>query len=124
MKSTRYKNLVSKWLFTAFLILSFFTFSGLISQIQTNPGKPQTTLITVSNPQLTRSLSYKRALKPAQPKFLSLFSFVNADHLYTQQVKVRIKQLGAAVLLPQTALFYKVKTIPQNTVEEPASLIG
>jgi hypothetical protein len=124
MKSTRYKNLVSKWLFAALLIVSFFTVSGIVSLTQINPDKPQTTLINVSNPQLTKSISYKRASKPAQPKYLSLFSFVNADYLYTQQVKVRIKELVAIVLVPQITLFYRVKTIPQNTGEEPASPIG
>ena len=124
MKSDRYKNLVSKWLFAAFLILSFFTFSGFISQAPTNPDKPQTTLVVNSASRIVKSINYKRALIPEQPKYLSLFSFVNTDYLYTQLVTVRIKKLGATVLLPQTALFYKVKTIPQNTGDKPAILIG
>jgi hypothetical protein len=124
MKSTLYKNLVAKWLFAALLILSFFTFSGLISPTQTNPDQLQTTLVVNSGSRNIKSINYKRALIPEQRKYLSFLSFVNADHLYVQQVKVRIKELGAIVLVPQIALFYRVKTIPQSIGDEPNNLIG
>lgn len=124
MNSAHYKNLLSKWLFSALLITSFFTVGGFISQTQTNPRKPQTTLTVGSGAPLVKSISYKRALKSPQPQYLSLFSFVDADYLYTQQVKVRTTELSATVLPLQTKLFYKVKTISQNRDDEPYSLIG
>jgi len=124
MKGARYKNLLSKWLLSALLITSFFTIAAFISQTQSNPRKPQTTLTVGAGSPLVKSISYKRALKSPQPQYLSLFSFVNADHLYTQQVKVRTAELSTTVLPLQTALFYKVKTISQNRDDEPYSLIG
>ena len=124
MNSTSYKNSLSKCLLAAILILSFFTFSGFIAKTQTNPTKPQTTLVDNASFQVVKSISYKRALVPIQPKYLSLFSFVSANHSYAQLVIVRITELRTTVLPRQTALFYIVKTIPQNTGDEPASLIG
>ena len=118
------KKRYSKWLFVTFLVLSFFTFSGFISQTQINPGKPQTTLVIRSFSRLVKNINYKRAVIPAQPKYLSLFSIVNADHLYTQLVKIRTKELKGTVLFPQTLLFYRTKSISQNTGDEPAILIG
>lgn len=113
-----------KWLFAALLILSFFTFSGFTSPAQINSNKPKTTLITTSNLQLEKSISYKRALKPAQPKYLSFSSLINANRLYTQQVKVQITELNVTDLLLQTGLFYKPKTIPQNADEDSALILG
>lgn len=118
------RNTCSKWLFAALLILSFFTFSGFTSQAQINSNKPKTTLITTSNLQLEKSISYKRALKPAQPKYLSFSSLINANRLYTQQVKVQITELNVTDLLLQTGLFYKPKTIPQNADEDSALILG
>lgn len=122
--NSRISEACAKWVLVVVLILNFFTFSGITFQTQTNPCKPQTTLTAASNLQRQKSINYKRALQPAQLKYLSLVCFVNADQLYTEQVIVRIKELGATVLLAKTVFFYKVKTIPQNAGDEPVCLIG
>ena len=118
------RNTYSKWLFAALLILSFFTFSGFTSQTQSNSNKPKTTLITTSNLQLEKSISYKRALKPAQPKYLSFSSLINANRLYTQQVKVRITELNVTDLRLQTGLFYKPKTTSSNADDDSALILA
>lgn len=124
MNAICYKNLLLKWLFATILLFSFFTFSGFAYQTQANHEKQPTTLIVSLNLRAAKSINYKQALKAIPHKYLSLFSLSNASYLYTRQVEVLIKDLHARVLRPQTALFYRVKTIPQNTSDEPAILIG
>lgn len=124
MEIPRYKDLTSKLLFTALLILSFLTFSGVANRSQTNPGEQQTTLIAASNLDLTKSINYKRALIRIQPKYLPHVSVAEADHQYTHQVKIRIQELRNTVLPSQTGLFYKVKTIPQSPCDPAGYLVG
>jgi hypothetical protein len=118
------KKSSAKLLFAISLLLSFFFFTGSVSQSQINPVKSQITLIAVSHLQPGKSLSYKLALRLPQKKRLLPFSFFNASYSYTQKVKVRINELKATALFSKKPLFYRIKIIPQNSGDEPARMIG
>jgi hypothetical protein len=120
MNNTNYKNKISKWLFAAVLLLSFFAFSAFVSQPEGAPDKPQTTLEVNPNLRLSKSINYKRALISLSPKELVVPILIDISRLYSQQVRIRITELTKSYISLQTGLFYRPKTTPQNADEDSA----
>jgi hypothetical protein len=128
MNNTRtynYQNPFSKWLLAAVLLLSFFTFSGLVVQTQAKPNALQTTLVQINQNRVVKSITYKRALGHTQNR-LNTFSFfvtsaIDLSELHSRQVKTQISDhRGLNIPSLQTCFFYQHKTIPQSTSDNPA----
>ncbi|WP_091167705.1 hypothetical protein ACQ86K_11425 [Mucilaginibacter sp. P19] len=60
------KSVLSKWLLTAMVMLCFFTFSGLTIQTTNKAALPDTTLVAGFVNRVSKSLSYKAAVKTAK----------------------------------------------------------
>jgi len=98
MKFNPVKSFLSKWLLTAILILGFFTFSGLNIQIANRFNTADTTLVTLSGNKVSRSISYKAALKVARrdSQLNSQFSNLQAlSLLHSRETDIDIKQLSS-----------------------------
>ncbi|WP_299590495.1 hypothetical protein [Mucilaginibacter sp.] len=128
MNNTRtyiYQNPFSKWLLAVVLLLSFFTFSGLVVQTQQKPNALQTTLVQINQNRVVKSITYKRALRHTQ-NGVNTFSFfvtsvIDLSELHSRQVKIQIaSRCISNIRNLQTCFFYQHKTIPQNTSDDPA----
>jgi hypothetical protein len=124
MNNTRYKNSISKWLFAAVLLLSFFIFSGFAAQIKTTLNKPQTTLEVSQNLLPSKSIHYKRALISLRSKDPVVPILIDISRLYSKQVKIQITTLISLYIPRQTALFYKPKTTCQGADDDSALTLG
>ncbi|SHL88549.1 hypothetical protein [Mucilaginibacter sp. OK098] len=125
IRTHNYQNLFSKWLFAAVLLLSFFTFSGLVVQTQVKPNATQTTLLQSAPGRAVKSIAYKRALVHTKNKLntLSFFSIssINLSEIHNGKANVQLTYYRALNILSlQTFFFYQHKTIPQNTSDDPA----
>ena len=118
------KSLILRWLLIVTLLLNFFTFSAFTPHTQINPEKPLTTLVINLYRHHVKGINYKQVLNPVQSKHLEFICCINVEYLYTQWVEIQIKELKNAILPLQTNLFYKTKSISQNTDDELAILIG
>jgi hypothetical protein len=128
MNNTRtynYQNPFSKWLLAAVLLLSFFTFSGLVVQTRAKPNTLQTTLVQINQNRVVKSIAYQRALIHTQNRLNTLpffvMSSINLSEVHSRQVKAQISDYRSLNIPSlQTCFFYQHKTIPQNTSDDPA----
>jgi hypothetical protein len=122
------KNKLSKWLFAVFLILSFFTFSGVSIQSPANYQKPKTTVLAANNQRVeAKSISYSRVL--AQKKQCTFTFQVNSlfeiSLAHSRHISSRISCLLVSYMRrPQTGFYFPVKTQVQNADDEPALSLG
>ena len=123
------KKKCSKWPFAVILLLSFFSFSGIIIQPRPGPYSQQTTLVT--NPQISfvKSISYKRALRLtyscySASSFFTISTF-DISRLHSRQIRTSIYNLSMSYKCrPRIVFFLPVKMLPQNAGDYPASLLG
>jgi hypothetical protein len=125
----KFKNNSSKWLFAAILLVSFFTFSGIVLKPQATLNVQRTTLVV--NPQTSQPkiISYKRALLQAYSDFsaLSIFTISTFDisRIHSSQVCTCINSLLMSYKCrPKTAFFFPVKIFPQNAGDYPVIHLG
>lgn len=123
-QNCKIRNIYSKWLFAALLILSFFTFSDFTAQTRTSLNKPQTTLVVNSSLRQFKSINYKRALISLRSKDPVVPILIDISRLYSQQVKIRITTLISSYIPLQTGLFYKPKTTPSNADDDSALILA
>ena len=123
MNNSGYKNSISKWLFAVILLLSFFTFSGFVSQTKITLNKPQTTLVVNSNSGQLKSINYKRALIALHSKDPVTPILIDLSRLYSQQVKIKLIELAKSHIPLQTNLFYKPHTASQNADDDSALIL-
>lgn len=123
------KNNRSKWLFIVILLVSFFTFSGIVLKPQVAFNVQRTTLI--ANPQkgFVKSISYKRAALgvynccSTRPFFTK--STFDISRMHNRQVCTCINRLEISYKCrPQTALFFPAKIFPQNVGDYPSTSLG
>lgn len=115
MKFCPVKSVLSKWLLTAIIIPGFFTFSGLTAQTANKIALPDTTLVVSFVNRVSKSLSYKAALKTAKRNNRS--TFISGDScpaalsfLHSRKADVNIKQTSKLFIpgrLNKQALFNK-----------------
>ncbi len=126
MDNTRqhnYQNIFSKWLFAAILLMSFFSFSGLIVQTQTKPNALKTTLVIGNKTRVVKSITFNRAFGNTHGKLNSL-SFlttpaINLVYVHSRLVKTRIICLDSGDISSlSNYLFYQHKPIPQSAGDE------
>ena len=119
-------SLFSKWLFAVVLLLSFLAFTGTVTRSQPKIKSTETTLTVNSLNNQSRSISYKRAL--IKDKVIPALLFVDlrdVSLLHTQQAKDEFTDLSVIYAdRRHHQTFHQQKTIPQNSDEAPASLIG
>jgi|GEM_PF-1021509 len=118
-----------KWPFAVILLLSFFSFSGIVIQPRPGPNSQQITLVT--NPQISflKSINYKRALRQTRRHYsASSFFTISTFHisrLHSRQIRTSIYNLSVSYKCrPGIAFFLPLKTVPQNACDYPASLLG
>jgi hypothetical protein len=124
MSNTRYpeiKKAYSKWLFSLVLLLSFFAFSGFIAPTQIKLVKPQTTLVIGGATELSKSITYKRALIKTPVIKQQVLVFIDP---HNRQTNVRLAALSNFCIQPKTVLFYRVKTNLPNADDNPTILVG
>ncbi|WP_091211761.1 hypothetical protein [Mucilaginibacter gossypiicola] len=97
MKLIPQKSVLFKWLFTAVLILGFFTFSGFTIQTTNRFNKPDITLVTGNVTKTSRSISYKAASKignqPASSGLIPGYcNFQILSLLHSWEACIEIKQ--------------------------------
>jgi len=124
-----FKDNRSKWLFMAILLLSFFTYSGIVIKSRAKPYTQQSTLVANKQTSLSKVISYKRSLLQVYNSYstLSIFTISTFDisRMYSRQVCTCINELSASYKSrPQTVFFYPVKTCPKNLVDYPATALG
>jgi len=125
----KFKEMISKWLLAAILILSFFAVSGSTTHSTANQFTRQTTLLTGKCCHPVKSMAYYRAVRQfygqqAANCFLVLPA-VNLIKLHSLQTSIRLKNnSGPSLPLQQKAFFYRSKTIPSNKVGEPVAYLG
>ena len=116
------KKQYSKWLFTTFLVLSFFTYSGFIAQAQNVPDKPQTTLVVGYGTQWSKSINYRRSLAPIRLTNKTILAFSHLSHSHNHLIKIYFAQLSLLDIPVYTGLFHH--PISQYTAEDPGILLG
>lgn len=129
MKFSPVENVLSKWLLTAIVILGFFTFSGLTIQT-TKAALPDTTLIAGFVSRISKSLSYKAALKAAKRNNRSILisgdiSLPALSFLHSLEADISIKQTSKLFIpgrLNKRALFSKAFNL--NLGDDDNPLIG
>jgi len=124
MNNTRFKNVFLNCFFAAILLLSFFAFSGIVTQTKTTLNRPQTTLVVNSKSELFKSIHYKRALITPHTKAIVVSTLTDVSRLYSQQVKIQITELTNSYIPPQTSLFYKPNTASQNADDDSTLILG
>lgn len=118
------KNAFSKWLFAAVLLLSFFTFSGVVVQTQIKFDKPQTTLVVNANTRVIKSINYSRLLVPVHFECHVVAAYIDISRFHSQLVKADIIKLSAICIPKQTGLFYQPKITSKNAEDDAAILLG
>jgi hypothetical protein len=118
------KNTFSKWLLAAVLLLSFFTFSGVVVQTQIKLDKPQTTLVVNANTRVIKSVNYNRLLVPARFERPLISAFIRISRFHSQLVKIQTTKLSEVCIPKQTALFYQPKITSKNADDHAAILLG
>ncbi|MGZ3927789.1 MAG: hypothetical protein ACXVJG_12605, partial [Mucilaginibacter sp.] len=104
--------------------LSFFAFSGFVSQTQFKHDKPQTTLVVTAKAKLIKSIGFKRALAQTEDAYHMVPVFTALSDLHSAQVKTRLVNLLTLTICRQTGFFYPLKSMHQNTGDEPSSILG
>ena len=113
-----YKNLISKWLFAAVLILSFCSYSGIPFADQCKPQTYQTVLQTDPKTRITKCITYIRALKQINGiGWSAIHSFKISSILpYNNKLKTQLADHSAPYLPTAGAsLFYQIKIITPNS---------
>jgi hypothetical protein len=119
----------SKWLLAAILVLSFFTFSGIVLKPQAAGYVQRTTLHAYPRAVLVRSISYRRAqcqfYKNHSTRSFFTISTFDLSRIYSRQISNRINSLSMSYKSrPKTDFFFPVKTFPQNAGDHPALHLG
>ena len=130
MKFSPVKSVLSKWLLTAMVMLCFFTFSGLTAQTADKVALSDTTLVVSFVNRVSKSLSYKAALKAAKRNNCS--TLISGDislpalcFLHSLEADMSIKQTSKLFIpgkLVKRALFNKVFNL--NLGDDDNPLIG
>jgi len=125
-----YQNAFTKCVLAAVLFLSFFVFSGLAIQSRATQDIQQTTLLVNRPNRLVKSISFNGALRHTyckhrdHPVFvIPVFNLANLHSLQTKTSVISHCSPGMFIR-KQACFFYRVKTIPQNTSDEPVIALG
>lgn len=110
MKLIPGKSVLSKWLITAIVLLSFFTFSGLTIQTPNNVDKPRTTLVAGYVNRISKSISYSATLKGLNRNTLSALisgtcSLLALSCSHSRHAQVMAKQT-ARLFMPNKQIKY------------------
>jgi hypothetical protein len=119
------KNLLSKCLVVAVLVLSFFTFSGIVVQNQVKLGLSHTEAAYNSEKPAVRIIAWQRALKQMQSlqRRLSVFASSTIDLAYFDNLRVKILYINTTAKVTgklQNSTFHQRKTIPAHKNDEPS----
>ena len=120
-----YQNLFSKWLLAAVLILSFFTFSGLVVKQQPKFAAQKTELVKANESRAAKSITFNRALRQIPGNFNTQGTFfaqiISLARVHSGQVKMQFINCRLHKALP-AGFFYRYKTIPNSNDAEPIAL--
>jgi len=124
-----FKNKCSKWLFAAILSVSFFTFSGIALKPQAGLNVHRTTLVANQQINLSKVISYKRALRQVYNSYstLSIFTISTFDisRIHSRKVCTRINSVSMSYKSrTKTAFFFQIKAFPLNKGDYPSILLG
>ena len=129
-KHPNYQNAFTKCLLAAVLLLSFFVFSGSSAQSQTKQNVQQTTLLINRSNRLVKTTCFNGALRHIycnhHARSVFVISAFNLANLHSLQIKTSIiRHCSPGMFISKKAgFFYRTKTIPQNTGDEPAIALG
>jgi hypothetical protein len=119
-----YQRLFSKWLFAAVLILSFFTFSGLVVKQQPKFAAQKTELVKANESRAAKSITFNRASKQIPGIFNTQGTFsvqiISLARVHSGQVKMQFINCRLHKALP-AGFFYRYKTIPGTNDAEPVA---
>jgi len=123
-----FKNICSKGLFAAFLLLGFFTFSGLSISTQTSRIVTQTTLVVRANVHLVKGFQYsstqsQKVHEPGANSFL-LPDILFLTRIHNNRVAVSLKHCPATSLNKSILSICLFKTIPQSGKNNPSLILG
>lgn len=119
------KNRFSKGLFAVILLLGFFAFSGYAAQTTVVNASTQTTLVVNAQSRFEKSITYQRALAKTSYNHLHTPSYIDVSRMHSARVTVCINGLGFCdIRRSKINFFFRLKTIPQNSGDEPASRLG
>ena len=122
------KKACSNGLFAVVLLLSFFTFSGLVISAQTRQVKAETTCVVKADEGVVKCFQYRaqaaRVWKRHSGQLL-LFTTLNLSRIHTAEAAVSFKS-HSQTILPSVFIstFYQAKTIPQNGESDSSLLLG
>lgn len=120
-----YERLFSKWLLAAVLILSFFTFSGLVVKQQPKFAAQKTELVKANEGRIVKSITFNRALRQIPGNFNTQGTFsvqiISLAKVHSGQAKMQFINCRLHKTLP-AGFFYQYKTIPNSNDAEPIAL--
>jgi hypothetical protein len=124
-----YKNIISKWLLAALLLLSFFTFGASSLQSSIKHDGKQTTLLVSSSKRFVKSISFDRALQRLYCKHPAISFLVapalNLINLHSRQINMSLKKhTGPNLTRTQKGFFYQIKTTSPNAGDDPVLCLG
>jgi hypothetical protein len=121
MKIRSLKSILSKWLFTAMVVLSFFTFSGFVSPSTIKIAAPSTTLVAKSTGGFVKSVCYRLRSKLAANKVwfnrCPVNDFAKLSYTHTKQVLLLVKQTAKPVANNAMIRFYRAAIYPQTLAD-------
>jgi hypothetical protein len=125
----KYQNYVSKWLLAAVLFLSLLISPGSGLQRQVKAVGLQTTSVSGTSNPIVKGISFNTARRYARtsyPRFSLLIEpDINLINLHSRNLNIQLKNHhGAGYTGQQSCFFYRLKTIPQSTGDDPLSFLG
>lgn len=122
MKSRVLKGILSKWLFTVMVVLSFFTFSGFVSPSTVKITAPNTTLIVKNTGKPVKSVYYRLSIKvnahEGRFNLSSSNQLIRLSYSHTQKAQLAAKQTSKLVLNNKKCLFYHTIIYSQSLADD------
>ena len=122
-----FKNICSKGLLAAILLLGFFTFSGLPVSSQTRQAATQTTWIIRANTHLINGFRYQaqaRKIHKGHANAFLLFNTIYLSWFHSKQTTISLKCCSATILHKPIVSICQFKTIPQSGKNNPSLISG
>jgi hypothetical protein len=128
-RELNYKTLFSKWLLAVVLLLSFFTFPGMVTQTPPKHNPSHTEAAFNAQKQAVKSISYRRAFRQTLPQLnASLFivapviDLANFHGLVAKTCAISYNDRNISRVQKSFSIARKLS--PQNKSDEPAIALG
>lgn len=118
------KDLFLKWLLAVVLLLSFFTFSGVIVLSLAKPNPSQTETAFIAKKQATKSILWQRVLNQINSlqNTLPVFATSTIDLAYFDNLRAKTLSISSSNInigKRQNSFTYQHKTILHSKSDDP-----